>query len=129
MNVSVKGPFRSLRSPLILKIKQRIGIKVRAENAEPSFGDVRILEALQFVTQRAVTLLWRVEVGEPPGWITRRGGFSQGDARGDDAGRRENERRHVRRRDARPARLPRIDDHRRRNGCFCFGDLPWIKTG
>ena len=85
MNVSVEGPFRSLRSPLFLKIKQRIGIKVGAENTEPSFGDAWILEALEFVTQRAVALLRRVEVGKPPGWIRRRGGFSQGNAGVDDA--------------------------------------------
>jgi len=42
MNVRVEGPLRSLRSPLFLKIKQRIGIKVGAENTEPSFGDAWI---------------------------------------------------------------------------------------
>ena len=97
MNVGVEGPFRSLRSPLVLKIKQRIGIEIGAENAGPSFGDAWILEALQFVTQRAVALLRRVEVGKPPGWIRRRGRFSQSDAGIDDARRREDERRDMRR--------------------------------
>ncbi len=39
MNGSVEGPLRSLRSPLLLKIEQRIGIKVGAENTEPPFDD------------------------------------------------------------------------------------------
>ena len=30
---------------LFLKIKQRIGIKIGAENTEPSFGDARSVEA------------------------------------------------------------------------------------
>ena len=128
MNVSVEGPFRSLRSPLILKIKQRIGIKVGAENAEPSFGDVRILEALQFVTQRAVALLRRVEVGKPLGWIRRFGSLSQRDAGIGDAGRREDEGRDTGRRDARPRRLLGIDNHRRSHGCFRFGDRIRIKA-
>ena len=92
MNVSVESPFRSLRSPFFLKIKQRIGIKVGAENTEPSFRDAWILEALELVTQRDIALLRRVEVGEPLSWIACPGGFSQCDAGVDDAGRRENER-------------------------------------
>src|ERR1700722_11183314 len=113
MNVSVEGPFRSLRSPLPLKIKQRIEIQVGAENTEPSFGDAWILERPEFVTQRAIALLRRVEIDKPPGWIARPGSFSQGYARGDDAGRRENEPRDIRRRDARAARLLPIGNHRR----------------
>src|ERR1700733_8417053 len=104
MDGSVEGPLRSLRSPLFLKIKQRIGIKVGAENTEPSFGDARSIEALEFVTQGAVALLRRVEVGKPPGWIPRPGGFSQSDAGVGDAGRCENEPRDVPGRHARPAR-------------------------
>ena len=63
MDVSVEGPFRSLRKPLFLKIKQRIGVKVGVENTEPSFGDAWSVEALQFLAQFAVTPLWRVEIG------------------------------------------------------------------
>src|ERR1700722_2796172 len=100
MNVSVEGPFRSLRSPLVLKIKQRIGIEVGAENTEPSFGDPWILEALEFVTQRAIAPPRRVEVGKPPGWIRRPGGFSQGNSGSNDARRSEDERRHMGRLDA-----------------------------
>ena len=129
MNVSVESPFRSLRSPLFLKIKQRIGIKVGAENTEPSFGDAWILEALEFVTQRAVALLRRVEVGKPPGWIPRPGGFSQSDAGVGDAGRCENEPRDVRGRHARPARLRGIGDHGRSHGCFGFGNRICVKIG
>ena len=129
MNVSVESPFRSLRSPVFLQIKQRIGIKVGAENTEPSFGDAWILEALEFVTQREVALLRRVEVGKPPGWIPCPGGFSQCDAGVGDAGRCENEPRDVRRRHARPARLRGVGDHGRSHGCFGFGNRICVKIG
>ena len=121
--------FVRCEAPLGLQIKQRIGIEIGAENAEPSFGDAWILEALQFVAQRAVALLRRVEIGEPLGWIRRRGGFSQSDAGIGDAGRCEDERRDVRGRDARPARLFGIGDHRRGDGRFGFGDRVWVKVG
>ena len=58
-----------------MKIKQRVGIKIGTENTQASSGDVRSFEALQFVTQRAVALLRRVEVGKPLGWIRRGGRF------------------------------------------------------
>src|SRR6202035_4390521 len=121
MDGSVEGPFRSLRSPFFLKIKQRIGIKVGSENTEPSFGDAWIFEALEFVTQRAIALLRRVEVGKPSGWIGRRGGFSERNARIDDAGGREDERRDMPWRDARSRSLLGVGDHRRSHGRFRFG--------
>ena len=72
---ALRARFVRCEAPSVLKIKQRIGIKVGAENTGPSFGDAWILEALQFVTQLAVAPLWRVEVGKPPGGIRRRGCF------------------------------------------------------
>src|SRR3984957_17496877 len=128
MNVRVEGPLRSLRSPLFLKSKQRIGIKVGAQNTEPSFGDAWIFEALEFVTQRAIALLRRVEVGKPPGRIGRRGGFSERNAGIDNAGRREDERRNMRGQDARTGRLLGIGDHRRSPGRFPFGDRLRVKA-
>ena len=111
------------------EIKQRIGIEIGAENTEAPFGDAWRLEALQFVAQRAVALLRRVEVGKPLGWIRRRGRFSQRQAGIGDAGRCEDERRDMRRRDARPGRLLGIGDHRRGDGRFGFRDRVRIKAG
>src|SRR5258708_13864380 len=113
MNVSIEGPFRSLRSPLFLKIRQRIGIKVRAENTEPPFGDAWILEAPEFVTQRAIAPLRRVEVGEPPGWIRCPRGFSQGNSGSDGARPREDERRDMGGLATEPAPPLGLCDHRR----------------
>ena len=129
MNVSVEGPFRSLRSPLFLKIEQRIGIKVSAKDMEAPFGDAWGLQALQFVAQRAVAPLRRIEIGKPSGWIRRGGRFSQGDAGVDDIWSREDERRDTGRHDARPARLRGIGDHRGSDGRFGFGNRVGIKAG
>ncbi len=57
MNAGAGAPLRSLWGAIGLKIKQRIGIKVGAHDGRATSGAVRRLEALQFVTQRAVALL------------------------------------------------------------------------
>ncbi len=128
MNVSVDGSFRSLRSPLVLKIKQRIGIKVGAENTEPPFGDAWALQPLEFVTQRAIAPLRRVEGGEPPGWIRSSRRVCQSNTRIDDARPSENDPRDMRWRDARPARLLSIDDQSRSHDRFRFGDRIRVKA-
>ncbi len=127
--MGAEGPLDPPWGPVRLRIEQRIGIEVGAESTRMSFGDAWSVEALEFVAQLAVAPLRRVEVGKPLGRVRRRGRFGQGDARIGDARRCENERRDMRRRDARPARLLGIGDHRRGDGRFGFGDRVRIKAG
>ena len=129
MNAARGGPLRPLRSPLFLKIQQWIGIKIGSESTRASFGDSRRLEALQFVAQLAVALLRRIEIGEPLSGIRRRGGLRQGNARINDAWRREDERRDMRGSNARPRRLFGVGHHCRGDGGLGFGERVRGKAG
>jgi hypothetical protein len=75
IDVGVEGALDSPWGRLCLRIEQRIRIELGAKSSLAPLCDAWSIEALQFVTQRAVALLRRVEVGKPPGWIRRRGCF------------------------------------------------------
>ena len=113
MNAGVGPSFRPAPGRPRLQVEKRIGIEIGGEDAPHSFGAFRSLEALQFVAKIAIALLRRIEIGEAPGGIGRGRRFGERRAGLGDARDEEYVRRNARRRDARSARLPRIDDDRR----------------
>jgi hypothetical protein len=129
MNAGAGARLCPLRGLPGWKINHRIGIKVGAHDGRATSGAFWRLEALQFVTQRAVALLWRVKVGEPLSGIRRGGRLPERRVRIGEARGREDERRNPRGSNARPGRLFGVSHHRRGDGGFSFGERVRLEAG
>ena len=103
---------RSLRAPAALAGLRIGGLSsVRSGAARRRLG-----QPLQLFAQLAISLLRRVEIGEQPSRIRRRGGLGQRRAGFGDARRRPEHWPNARRRDARPGRLFGVGCHGRGDG-------------